>query len=39
MYSSMPVVYSAGADIKAFTEMDSPEKGAELINTGHSLLR
>src|SRR4029079_11517325 len=39
VYSSMPVVYSAGADIKAFTKMDSPEKGAELINNGHSLLR
>jgi enoyl-CoA hydratase/3-hydroxyacyl-CoA dehydrogenase len=39
IYSSLPVVYSAGADIKAFTKMDSPEKGAELINSGHSLLR
>jgi enoyl-CoA hydratase/3-hydroxyacyl-CoA dehydrogenase len=39
IYSSLPVVYSAGADIKAFTKMDSPEKGAELINNGHSLLR
>ncbi len=39
VYSSMPVVYSAGADIKAFTQMDTPEKGAELINTGHALLR
>src|SRR5262249_13246442 len=25
VYSSLPVVYSAGADIKAFTKMDSPE--------------
>ena len=39
IYSSLPVVYSAGADIKAFTKMDSPEKGAELINNGHALLR
>jgi enoyl-CoA hydratase / 3-hydroxyacyl-CoA dehydrogenase len=39
VYSALPVVYSAGADIKAFTKMDSPEKGAELINDGHSLLR
>ncbi|MGZ5326187.1 MAG: 3-hydroxyacyl-CoA dehydrogenase/enoyl-CoA hydratase family protein, partial [Solirubrobacterales bacterium] len=39
VYSSLPVVYSAGADIKAFTKMDSPEKGAELINNGHALLR
>ena len=39
IYSSLPVVYSAGADIKAFTKMDSPEKGAELIDDGHALLR
>jgi enoyl-CoA hydratase/3-hydroxyacyl-CoA dehydrogenase len=39
VYSSLPVVYSAGADIKAFTQMDSPEKGAEMINNGHALLR
>jgi enoyl-CoA hydratase/3-hydroxyacyl-CoA dehydrogenase len=39
VYSSLPVVYSAGADIKAFTQMDTPEKGAELINNGHALLR
>src|SRR5262249_48722598 len=39
VYSSLPVVYSAGADIKAFTKMDTPEKGAELINTGHTLLK
>ncbi len=39
VYSSLPVVYSAGADIKAFTKMDSPEKGAELIDNGHALLR
>jgi len=39
IYSSLPVVYSAGADIKAFTKMDSPEKGAEMINDGHALLR
>jgi enoyl-CoA hydratase/3-hydroxyacyl-CoA dehydrogenase len=39
VYSSLPVVYSAGADIKAFTQMDTPEKGAEMINNGHALLR
>ncbi len=39
VYSSLPVVYSAGADIKAFTKMDTPEKGAELINNGHALLK
>jgi len=39
VYSSLPVVFSAGADIKAFTKMDSPEKGAELINSGHELLK
>ena len=39
VYSSLPVVYSAGADIKAFSKMDDPEKGAELIDNGHALLR
>jgi len=39
VYSSLPVVYSAGADIKAFTQMDTAEKGAELINNGHALLK
>ncbi len=39
IYSSLPVVFSAGADIKAFTQMDTPEKGAEMINDGHALLR
>ena len=39
IYRSLPVVYSAGADIKAFTKTDSPEKGAELIDDGHALLR
>src|SRR3954466_4637857 len=38
VHSSLPVVFSAGADIKAFTSMDQ-EAGAELINNGHSLLR
>jgi enoyl-CoA hydratase/3-hydroxyacyl-CoA dehydrogenase len=38
VYSSLPVVYSAGADIKAFTSMDEAQ-GAELINGGHALLR
>ncbi len=36
--SSIPVVYSAGADIKAFTQMDE-SSGAELIDSGHGLLR
>jgi len=36
--SSIPVVFSAGADIKAFTQMDE-SSGAELINSGHALLR
>ncbi|HEX5821600.1 MAG TPA: enoyl-CoA hydratase-related protein [Solirubrobacterales bacterium] len=38
VYSSLPVVFSAGADVKAFTGMDEAG-GAELINTGHALLR
>jgi enoyl-CoA hydratase / 3-hydroxyacyl-CoA dehydrogenase len=37
VYSSLPVVYSAGADIKAFTTMDE-EGGAKLIETAHSTL-
>jgi enoyl-CoA hydratase/3-hydroxyacyl-CoA dehydrogenase len=36
--SSVPVVFSAGADIKAFTQMDEAA-GEELINTAHALLR
>ena len=32
------MLYSAGADIKAFTQMDETS-GAELINSGHGLLR
>ncbi|MDX6609746.1 MAG: enoyl-CoA hydratase / 3-hydroxyacyl-CoA dehydrogenase [Solirubrobacterales bacterium] len=36
--SSVPVVFSAGADIKAFTQMDE-SGGEELINTAHALLR
>jgi enoyl-CoA hydratase/3-hydroxyacyl-CoA dehydrogenase len=39
IHSSLPVVYSAGADIKAFSKTDDPEKGAELIDDGHALLR
>jgi len=38
IYSSIPVVFSAGADIKAFTQMDE-SSGADLINDGHALLR
>ncbi|MCB0877225.1 MAG: enoyl-CoA hydratase/isomerase family protein, partial [Solirubrobacterales bacterium] len=36
--SSIPLVYSAGADIKAFTKMDEAG-GKELIEDGHALLR
>jgi len=36
--SSIPIVFSAGADIKAFTQMDE-SGGEELINTAHALLR
>jgi enoyl-CoA hydratase/3-hydroxyacyl-CoA dehydrogenase len=36
--SSIPVVFSAGADIKAFTQMDE-SSGRELIDSGHALLR
>ncbi len=36
--SSSPVVFSAGADIKAFTQMDE-DSGRELIDSGHALLR
>ena len=36
--SSVPVVFSAGADIKAFTRMDE-SGGEELIDTAHALLR
>ncbi len=36
--SSVPIVFSAGADIKAFTQMDEGG-GEELIHTAHALLR
>ena len=36
--SSVPVVFSAGADIKAFTQLDE-SGGEELIHTAHALLR
>ncbi|MGH2951534.1 MAG: 3-hydroxyacyl-CoA dehydrogenase/enoyl-CoA hydratase family protein [Solirubrobacterales bacterium] len=36
--SSIPVVFSAGADIKSFTQMDE-SGGRELIDGGHALLR
>ena len=35
--SSVPVVFSAGADIKAFTQLDT-EGGTKLIDDGHALL-
>jgi enoyl-CoA hydratase / 3-hydroxyacyl-CoA dehydrogenase len=37
--SSVPIVFSAGADIKAFTQMDAQLGGEELIHTAHALLR
>jgi enoyl-CoA hydratase/3-hydroxyacyl-CoA dehydrogenase len=36
--SSIPVVFSAGADIRAFTQMDEAA-GEELLHTAHALLR
>jgi enoyl-CoA hydratase/3-hydroxyacyl-CoA dehydrogenase len=36
--SSVPVVFSAGADIKAFTQMDEAG-GEDLVDSGHALLR
>jgi enoyl-CoA hydratase / 3-hydroxyacyl-CoA dehydrogenase len=36
--SSVPVVFSAGADIKAFTQMDA-KTGEDLIHAAHALLR
>ncbi len=36
--SSVPIVFSAGADIKAFTQMDEAT-GRELVDTAHALLR
>jgi enoyl-CoA hydratase/3-hydroxyacyl-CoA dehydrogenase len=36
--SAIPVVFSAGADIKAFTQMDEGA-GEELLHTAHALLR
>ncbi|HET6998029.1 MAG TPA: enoyl-CoA hydratase-related protein, partial [Solirubrobacterales bacterium] len=36
--SSIPTVFSAGADIKAFTQLDE-RSGAELIHSAHALLR
>jgi enoyl-CoA hydratase / 3-hydroxyacyl-CoA dehydrogenase len=36
--SSIPIVYSAGADIKAFTQVD-PQQGRQVIEGGHALLR
>jgi enoyl-CoA hydratase/3-hydroxyacyl-CoA dehydrogenase len=36
--SAIPVVFSAGADIRSFTQMDEAQ-GEELINTAHALLR
>ncbi len=36
--SSVPIVFSAGADIKAFTQLDE-SAGEELIHSGHALLR
>jgi enoyl-CoA hydratase / 3-hydroxyacyl-CoA dehydrogenase len=38
IYSSIPVVFSAGADIKSFTKVD-PAEGAKVSSGGHALLR
>lgn len=37
--SSIPMVFSAGADIKSFTQMESPDAGREMVDKGHALLR
>jgi enoyl-CoA hydratase/3-hydroxyacyl-CoA dehydrogenase len=37
--SSIPMVFSAGADIKAFTKMTDPEAGRKMVDAGHALLR
>jgi enoyl-CoA hydratase/3-hydroxyacyl-CoA dehydrogenase len=39
IYSSLPVVFSAGADIKAFTQMKDEAAGRKLIDDGHALLK
>ena len=36
--SSNPLLFSAGADIKAFTQLDETS-GAELVNSAHALMR
>jgi enoyl-CoA hydratase / 3-hydroxyacyl-CoA dehydrogenase len=38
VYSAIPVVFSAGADIKSFTKID-PAEGAKVSSGGHALLR
>src|SRR5262249_59919437 len=38
IYSAIPVVFSAGADIKSFTRVD-PAEGAQVSSGGHALLR
>lgn len=37
--SANPMLFCAGADIKAFTRMDTPEAGRELLDDAHGLLR
>ena len=37
--SANPMLFCAGADIKAFTTLDSPEKGRALLDAAHDLLR
>jgi len=37
VYSSLPVVFSAGADIKSFTQLD-PEQGRKVSEQGHAVL-
>ena len=37
--SGVPIVFSAGADIKAFTQMDPQTEGRELLDAAHALFR
>jgi enoyl-CoA hydratase/3-hydroxyacyl-CoA dehydrogenase len=37
--STVPIVFSAGADIKAFTQMDPEVEGRELLDSAHALFR
>jgi enoyl-CoA hydratase/3-hydroxyacyl-CoA dehydrogenase len=37
--STVPIVFSAGADIKAFTQMNPETEGRELLDSAHALFR